>query len=55
MKSYLYPDKYFDDYADILDVDIDMLKSVGELCNKPDLKKETFTMMEHLQNTEIIN
>lgn len=55
MKSYLYPDKYFEDYADILNVDTDMLKSVGELCNKPDIEKETFTLMEHLQNTEIIN
>ena len=56
MKSYLYPDKYFEDYADILDVDVDMLKAVGELCNKPDIKKETFVGSSiNLQNTEIIN
>lgn len=56
MKSYLYPDKYFEDYADILDVDIDMLKAVGELCNKPDLEKETFKSQSILlENKKIIN
>ena len=56
MKSYLYPEKYFDDYAECLDVEVDMLKSVGELCEKPNVKSETLIMKKsNLQNTEIIN
>jgi len=52
----LYPEKYFDDYAECLDVDVDMLKSVGELCEKPNVKNETLIMKKsNLENTEIIN
>lgn len=40
VKSYLYPEKYFNDYAKCLGVDVGFLKNVGELCNKPDLEKE---------------
>jgi len=39
--SYLYPDKYFEQYAKLLDVDIKDLKDVGELCDSWDLEKET--------------
>ena len=38
--SYLYPEKYFSDYAKLLDVETSMLEKVGELCNKPDMNKE---------------
>ena len=56
MNSYLHPETFFNDYADLLDVDIEILKSVGELCNKPDLEKETLTMkQEDLQKNQIIN
>lgn len=41
MESYLYPEKYFKIYAEILKVDIEDLKEVGELCEKLDLDKET--------------
>jgi len=41
IESYLYPEKYFKIYAEILKVDIEDLKSVGELCEKYDLDKET--------------
>ncbi len=41
MKSYLMPDKYFDDYAECLDVDVKTLHLVGELCSKPNISKET--------------
>jgi hypothetical protein len=39
--SYLYPEKYFEVYAKLLDVDIKDLKQVGELCDSWDLDKET--------------
>jgi len=55
MKSYLHPEDYFNDYANCLNVDVDTIKLVGELCNRPDMKKETFTLKAHLENTEIIN
>jgi hypothetical protein len=40
VKSYLYPEKYFNEYADLLNTDVELLKSVGELCSKPNLNKE---------------
>ena len=56
MKSYLHPEKYFEDYAECLGVEIDFLKSVGELCAKPDIEKETLIMkQEDLQKNQIIN
>jgi len=53
MNSYLYPESYFSNYADVLNVDTEMLESVGELCSKPDIEKETLIMKEI--EKEIIN
>jgi hypothetical protein len=44
MHSYLIPEKYFNNYADLLGVDTDMIIKVGELCTKPDLDKETLVL-----------
>jgi hypothetical protein len=44
MESYLFPEKYFEDYAKILDVSIDDLKQIGELCDPCDLEKETLIL-----------
>lgn len=44
MQSYLNPEKHFEDYSIILDVEVDFLKDVGELCSKPDLDKENLKM-----------
>lgn len=44
IKSYLYPEKYYDQYAELLNTDVELLKSVGELCTKPDLAKETLQL-----------
>lgn len=38
--SYIYPEKFFKRYAELLDVSIELLENVGELCDKPDLEKE---------------
>ena len=43
IESFLYPGKYFSKYAEILKVDVDMLKEVGELCSPYDKTKETFS------------
>jgi len=41
MHSYLIPEKYFNNYAELLGVEPEMLIQVGELCTKPDMDKET--------------
>jgi hypothetical protein len=41
LETYLYPDKYFDEYSKLLDVDVAILKKIGELCNPYDFQKET--------------
>ena len=55
VESYLFPEKHFETYARILGVDVEMLKSVGELCNKPDLEKEKLLIeVADLENIKII-
>ena len=39
--SYLNPEMYFDIYSKLLGCSTNLLKSVGELCDKPNLRKET--------------
>lgn len=40
IESYLFPEVYYDKYAEILNVDVELLKSVGELCEGYDHEKE---------------
>lgn len=49
--SYLNPEMYFEDYSRILDCSTSLLKQVGELCDKPDLKRECLQI--NLKNLEI--
>jgi len=42
--SYLYPKAYHKLYAEDLDVDISIIEDTYELCNKPDLEKETLNV-----------
>ena len=56
VEGYLYPDIHFDDYSKILGVDKELLISVGELCDKPDLEKETLTIsVANLHSTKILD
>jgi hypothetical protein len=56
IESYLFPDKYFKKYAELLDVTEEFLKSVGELCSKPDLEKEMLLIeVANLENLEILD
>ena len=41
IKSYLYPDNYYDLYGVLLNIPPRILKDVGELADCPDIKKET--------------
>ena len=42
IESFIFPKKYFKQYAEILEMDVIVLQEVGELCNKQDTQKETF-------------
>jgi hypothetical protein len=41
IETYLNPEKYFESYAKLLNVDLELLKQVGELCDACDMDKET--------------
>ena len=41
LDSYLNPEDYFNEYAELLDIDVQQLKKIGELCDACDLDKET--------------
>lgn len=41
MDTYLHPEEYFEEYATLLDVEIENLKQNGELCDPCDIEKET--------------
>jgi hypothetical protein len=45
-----------DQYAVILDVPMELLRSVGELCSKPDLEKEKLLIgVGDLENIKILD
>lgn len=49
--SFLFPEKHFEVYGKILDISVDTLKEVGELCDSANLEKETLKIpVEHLEN-----
>jgi hypothetical protein len=51
--SYLFPNKWHERYAEILDVPVDLIKEVNELIDKPDFEKETFHYkVEHSKAVE---
>jgi hypothetical protein len=41
--SYLNPEKYYDFYAKELDVPVEVLREVGQLCEAPNMEKEKLT------------
>jgi hypothetical protein len=56
IQSFLYPNKWFDKYAELLNVDVELLKSVGELCDKPNFDKEKLVMIvADLENIRILD
>jgi hypothetical protein len=48
IESYLFPEVYYDKYAEILGVDVELLKGVGELCECYNEEKET-CVLKHSQ------
>lgn len=57
--SYLIPEKYFSNYAELLDVEVEDLIKVGELCSKPDLEKENLILepvdLNNINEKELLN
>lgn len=53
IETYLYPEKYFETYAVLLEVSINTLKKIGELCNPCDLSKETLKIP--IEDLELID
>ena len=41
IESFLFPKKYYKLYAEILGTDVEILEKVGELCDIPDIYKES--------------
>jgi hypothetical protein len=42
--SYLYPERYYENYSNLLAVNVKVLKKVGQLCSQPDMYKENLTV-----------
>ena len=53
IESYLYPDKYFTMYSDLLNVKVEVLKEVGELCSKPNFKYDSKDLTTEILDAEI--
>jgi hypothetical protein len=53
IETYLHPEKYFEVYAKLLDIDVETLKASGELCDPCDLNKETLKIPQ--EDLEVIN
>jgi hypothetical protein len=50
IETYLYPERFFDDYGRLLNLDVDIIKSVGELCDPFDMEKEVLKIpVENLE------
>jgi hypothetical protein len=50
--TYLNPEEYFDNYAKLLEVDIETLKNIGELCDPCNKEKENLKIP--LENLELV-
>lgn len=56
VESYLFPEKYFEEYADILKMPVHQLEAVGELCPLPDFDKEALKVdVEDLEKQKILD
>ena len=54
--SFLYPERHFKIYSELMGVKESLLRSVGELCSAPDMEKETLKISVvdlHLQSQNV--
>jgi hypothetical protein len=59
MHSYLIPEKYYENYSELLGIETKVLKEVVELCDKPNLDKETLILdiadLNNIQENNLVN
>lgn len=48
MRSFLFPAEYFERYARLLNVPVELLHEVGELCSHPDMNQEIMQPLNHV-------
>jgi hypothetical protein len=48
IETYLYPEKFYETYSELLDIDVSALKSVRELCDPLDLEKENLKISKEI-------
>ena len=54
--SYLFPERYFEVYSELLRVSVESLEKVGELCSLPDFEKEILIVeVQNLENKKILD
>lgn len=53
LESFLFPEKYMRLYSELLDVDIKHIKHTGELCDKPDIERETLKLKRHAKFNDV--
>lgn len=53
IETYLYPERYFETYAKLLEVDVETLKKLGELCDPWDEEKEILKIP--VEDLEMLN
>ena len=53
IETYLYPEKFYEKYSELLDIDLKTLKNIGELCDPCDVEKETLKLP--VKDLEVVN
>jgi hypothetical protein len=53
MESFLFPDRYIPTYSKILDVEEEHIRFTGELCDPPNLDKETLKLKPYAKINDV--
>jgi hypothetical protein len=53
MESFLFPQKYIRLYSKLLNVDEEHIHVTGQLCDKPDLEKETLKLIHNAKHNDL--
>lgn len=53
LESFLYPDKYIPTYSRLLDVDTVHIEHTGQLCDKPNIDKETLKLKPNEKHDDV--
>lgn len=53
IESFLYPEKYYKTYSKILDVEEEHIKFTGQLCDLPNLDKETLKIKTYAKINDV--